>query len=68
MKYLKKHLKDHIQIGSLIDLRSINKMLNLLKNLKKSKGRLFILGVGGSAGNASHAVNDFLRNLQFLYH
>lgn len=59
MKYLKKHLEDHIQVGNLIDLISINKILNLLMNLKKSKGRLFILGVGGSAGNASHAVNDF---------
>jgi len=59
MKYLKKHLEDHIQVGNLIDLISINKILNLLTNLKKSKGRLFILGVGGSAGNASHAVNDF---------
>ena len=59
MKYLKKHLREHIQVGSLIDLKSIDKILNLLTNLKKSKGRLFILGVGGSAGNASHAVNDF---------
>ena len=30
-----------------------------MKKLKKNKGRLFIIGVGGSAGNASHAVNDF---------
>ena len=59
MKYLKKHLKEHIQVGNLIDLKSIDKILNLLTNLKKNKGRLFILGVGGSAGNASHAVNDF---------
>ena len=34
-------------------------MLNLLINLKETKGRLFILGVGGGAGHASHAVNDF---------
>ena len=34
-------------------------MINLLNNLKESKGRLFILGVGGGAGHASHAVNDF---------
>tara|TARA_Y100001970_G_scaffold242541_1_gene307048 strand:- start:5 stop:589 length:585 start_codon:yes stop_codon:yes gene_type:complete len=59
MKYLKKHLREHIQVGNLIDLKSIDKILNLLTNLKKNKGRLFILGVGGSAGNASHAVNDF---------
>jgi D-sedoheptulose 7-phosphate isomerase len=59
MKYLKKHLEDHIKIASEIDLKSINEILKLLINLKKRKGRLFILGVGGSAGNASHAVNDF---------
>ena len=59
MKYLKKHLEDHIKIAAEIDLKSINEILKLLINLKKRKGRLFILGVGGSAGNASHAVNDF---------
>ena len=59
MKHLKKHLKDHIKIAQSIDLKSINEILNLLVGLKKRKGRLFILGVGGSAGNASHAVNDF---------
>ena len=59
MKYLEKHLEDHIKIASEIDLKSINEILKLLINLKKRKGRLFILGVGGSAGNASHAVNDF---------
>ncbi len=59
MKYLKKHIEDHIKIAETIDLKSINKILDLLIKLKKRKGRLFILGVGGSAGNASHAVNDF---------
>ena len=59
MNYLKKHLEDHIKIAAEIDLKSINEILKLLINLKKRKGRLFILGVGGSAGNASHAVNDF---------
>ena len=34
-------------------------MVNLLINVKVSGGRLFILGVGGGAGHASHAVNDF---------
>ena len=33
--------------------------LRLLKKMRSNKGRLFIIGVGGSAGNASHAVNDF---------
>tara|TARA_B100001027_G_C16208235_1_gene303881 strand:- start:273 stop:857 length:585 start_codon:yes stop_codon:yes gene_type:complete len=59
MNYLKKHIEDHIKIAESIDLKSINEILDLLVKLKKRKGRLFILGVGGSAGNASHAVNDF---------
>tara|TARA_B100001989_G_C24446351_1_gene416653 strand:+ start:240 stop:830 length:591 start_codon:yes stop_codon:yes gene_type:complete len=42
-----------------LDLKKIDKIIINLQNLKKSKGRLFILGVGGSASNASHAVNDF---------
>ncbi len=42
-----------------LDEKKINQTILLLKKLKKSKGRLFIIGVGGSAGNASHAVNDF---------
>ena len=33
--------------------------IKLLKKMRSNKGRLFIIGVGGSAGNASHAVNDF---------
>ena len=37
MKYLKKHLREHIQVGNLIDLKSIDKILNLLTNLKKNK-------------------------------
>ena len=46
-------------IAKLIDIKEINKLLYELKSLKKRNGRLFFLGVGGSAGNASHAVNDF---------
>ncbi len=42
-----------------LDSSKIEKTLFLLKNLRKNNGRLFIIGVGGSAGNASHAVNDF---------
>ena len=44
---------------SKIDTLSISKSINILKKLRGGKGRLFIIGVGGSAGNASHAVNDF---------
>lgn len=43
----------------MLDQDQILQAVNILKNLRQNKGRLFILGVGGSAGNASHAVNDF---------
>lgn len=42
-----------------IDYNKIEKLAYQLSNLRKKNGRLFIIGVGGSAGNASHAVNDF---------
>ena len=41
-----------------IDLREVDRMIDILAELH-NKGRLFILGVGGGAGNAGHAVNDF---------
>jgi len=46
---------------SKINFKNIEKIVDLLKNLKKKSGRLFVVGIGGSAGNASHAVNDFRR-------
>ena len=42
-----------------IDQSKLSNIIKLLNNLRNQKGRLFILGIGGSAGNASHAVNDF---------
>ena len=42
-----------------INKTQINKAVDLLSSVKKRKGRIFLLGVGGSAGNCSHAVNDF---------
>ena len=42
-----------------IDVDAIEKVADLLAQLKERGGRLFFLGVGGSAGNCSHAVNDF---------
>lgn len=58
-KYIKKHLIETIKIIEKIDSDKIEEIANNLKKLKNSNGRLFILGVGGSAANASHAVNDF---------
>ena len=42
-----------------LDKKNVLAIINILKNVRKLNGRLFIIGVGGSAGNASHAVNDF---------
>ena len=42
-----------------IDLKKIQRVVGYLISVKRKKGRIFFLGVGGSAGNCSHAVNDF---------
>lgn len=59
MNFIKQHLDESIAITNAIDAFKIEEMVNLLAEIKSSGGRLFILGVGGSAANASHAVNDF---------
>lgn len=53
------YLKEVSSIASQIDKEDILKLTEGLQTLQTMGGRLFILGVGGSAGNASHAVNDF---------
>lgn len=57
--YIKIYLEQTSQIASMLDQTAIQKAVDILIDLRSKKGRLFILGVGGSAGNASHAVNDF---------
>ena len=59
MSYTKSHLDETIQIIKKIDPDEIEKIADVLFNTKVQGGRIFFLGVGGSAGNASHAVNDF---------
>jgi D-sedoheptulose 7-phosphate isomerase len=59
MSYVKQHLDEAVEIIKKIDLEAIEKMADLLAQVKKDGGRVFFLGVGGSAGNCSHAVNDF---------
>ncbi len=54
-----KHLNETIQIIQKLDVNSIERMVDLVADVKAGGGRLFFLGVGGSAGNCSHAVNDF---------
>ena len=59
MTYSEQHLQETIEITKLIDPLVIEKMAEIIVNTKLANGRLFFLGCGGSAGNASHAVNDF---------
>ena len=58
-EYIENYLKETEQIARQLPREDIAKAVELLKNVKELGGRLFVLGVGGSAANASHAVNDF---------
>jgi D-sedoheptulose 7-phosphate isomerase len=59
MSFTKQYLAEAASIIGLLDQAAIEKVVSLLVKTRASDGRLFILGVGGSAANASHAVNDF---------
>jgi D-sedoheptulose 7-phosphate isomerase len=59
MNYTQKHLGEAAAILARLDVAAIERIAELLAQIKSSAGRLFFLGVGGSAGNCSHAVNDF---------
>ncbi|HMJ10584.1 MAG TPA: SIS domain-containing protein [Polyangiaceae bacterium] len=59
MSYVETYFKDAVRIIDAIDRAAIERMVHELVELRARGGRLFVLGVGGSAGNASHAVNDF---------
>ena len=59
MKFIEKYFRESKEIIDRLDKKQIRKMVDYLVNLRARNGRLFILGVGGGAGHASHAVNDF---------
>lgn len=59
MSYSQQHLDESIEVIKQLDAAKIEEMASLLAKVKNEGGRLFFLGVGGSAGNCSHAVNDF---------
>jgi D-sedoheptulose 7-phosphate isomerase len=59
MSYSKHHLDESVEITKAINPETIEKIVDLLVDVKSTGGRLFVLGVGGSAANAGHAVNDF---------
>ena len=57
--YSSEYLEGIKKICESINAKDVEDMVDILINVRKLKGRLFILGVGGSAGSATHAVNDF---------
>ncbi len=59
MSHIKKYFNEAIEILTRIDVDSVECIVRILSHTRGNRGRLFILGVGGSAANASHAVNDF---------
>jgi D-sedoheptulose 7-phosphate isomerase len=59
MDFIVSYLHEAKQIIDRLDRMAVGRMLDLLEQTRAGGGRLFILGVGGSAANASHAVNDF---------
>src|ERR1044071_5089270 len=59
MSYSEQHLRETAEIVGKLDPAVCEKAVSLLADVRTRGGRLFVLGVGGSAANASHAVNDF---------
>ena len=59
MNFSKKYLEECIEICKAINPDKIEKMAELVNSVREDKGRIFFLGVGGGAGHAGHAVNDF---------
>jgi D-sedoheptulose 7-phosphate isomerase len=57
--YTQEHLSEAVSILERLDTAAIEKLVDVLAGVKLAGGRLFFLGVGGSAANCSHAVNDF---------
>ena len=59
MIFSERHLQEAREIIDAIDVAPIERMVSILVEVRDAGGRLFFLGVGGSAGNCGHAVNDF---------
>jgi D-sedoheptulose 7-phosphate isomerase len=59
VQFVEQFLEEVKQVVDALDRSAIERAVGIIAGLKQSGGRLFVLGVGGSAANASHAVNDF---------
>ena len=64
MTYAKQYLDEAVEILGRLDQTAIERTVELLLELRERSGRLFLLGVGGGAGHASHAVCDFRKIAQ----
>jgi D-sedoheptulose 7-phosphate isomerase len=64
MDFVKKYLSETIQLVEQLSALDIENLASELAKVRENGGRLFILGVGGSAGHAAHAVNDFRKLCQ----
>ena len=58
LEYVGEYIEEASEILKRIDIQAINRVVARLVELRERGGRLFILGVGGGAGNASHAVGS----------
>ena len=58
-EFVKIYFEEVFQIVKKLDLEKINLLAENIHQIREKDGRIFFLGVGGSAANASHAVNDF---------
>ena len=56
---LERYFREAVDVAGRIDVAVVDRMVQRLVRLREDGGRLFLCGVGGSAGNCSHAVNDF---------
>ncbi len=65
MAFSRQFLDETIDIVRRIDAEAVDRMAEELASVRDGGGRLFIIGVGGSAGHASHAVNDFRKICRF---
>jgi len=59
VQFVTRFLDEVVEVAQRIDREAVNRLVDMLASVRADGGRLFVLGVGGSAANASHAVNDF---------
>ena len=65
MDFVTRYFQEVQQVAAGIDTAVVDRIIELMVEVRGKGGRLFILGVGGSAGNAGHAVNDFRKIAHF---